>query len=156
MQKTRRILALALPWFPAERILRRHPALKCRPFVLSEEKNGRRIVAACNPAAARAGYAPGLAIADARAIEPDLPVFEKKAEADTAALSQLALWAGRYTPYAAPAEKHTLFLDISGCAHLHGDEKGLAADAIARLAALGFTVLAGIADTPGAAWALAL
>ncbi len=46
-------------------------------------------------------------------------------------------------------------LDISGVAHLFGGEAGLVADGRARLHAQGITALAGVADNPRAAWALA-
>jgi len=151
----RRIMALWFPWFAAERVTRRHPALKGRPFVLCEEMNGRRIIAARNPVAEKAGFKEGMAVADARAILPDLPVFEVQCQADAKALRHLALWAGRYTPFAAPTRDATLFLDISGCAHFYGGEMGLARDAATRLKNFGFAAFAGIADTPGAAWALA-
>jgi protein ImuB len=48
-----------------------------------------------------------------------------------------------------------LFLDISGVAHLWGGEAELMADLRARLLANGLPFRLAIADTPGAAWALA-
>ena len=153
--KTRRILALWLPWFAAERVARRHPAMRSKPFVLAEERNGRRVIAACSRLAETAGFEAGTPIADARAIQPDLPVFDRHPEADSKALRQLALWAVRYTPHAGTGQQHTLMLDITGCTHFHGGEEGLAKDAMNRLKAFGFEAMAGIADTPGGAWAMA-
>ena len=46
-------------------------------------------------------------------------------------------------------------LDVSGVAHLFGDEEGLVADIEARLSRQGFTLALGLADSPRAAWALA-
>lgn len=52
-----------------------------------------------------------------------------------------------------------LMLDVTGCGHLFGPgiegERALLADLTARLARHGFTVRAAMADTAGAAWALA-
>src|SRR5204862_2246837 len=48
-----------------------------------------------------------------------------------------------------------LFLDITGCAHLFGGEAGLLADLTGRLRRFGLSPRLAIADTPGAAWALA-
>jgi protein ImuB len=48
-----------------------------------------------------------------------------------------------------------LALDITGVAHLFGDEAGLVAAATDALGRRGLTVQAGLADTPGAAHALA-
>ena len=46
-------------------------------------------------------------------------------------------------------------LDIQGCAHLFGGETGLLAQVEEDCADLGLTMRAGLADTAGAAWALA-
>ena len=48
-----------------------------------------------------------------------------------------------------------LMLDVSGCAHLFGNETGLFDDLRARLNAMRLTACLGLADTKGAAWALA-
>ena len=46
-------------------------------------------------------------------------------------------------------------LDVTGCAHLFGGEAGLVARIAAEAAGLGFTLRFGLADTLGAAWAVA-
>ncbi len=56
---------------------------------------------------------------------------------------------------AAGAQEDVLYLDITGCAHLFGGESELVADCVARLERQGFHARAAIADTPGAASALA-
>ena len=61
----------------------------------------------------------------------------------------------RYTPWVNVDSADGLWLDITGCAHLFGDEAALIADLEQRLKRLSVTAWAGIADTPGAAWALA-
>ena len=48
-----------------------------------------------------------------------------------------------------------LFLDITGCAHLFGGEAQLLADLGRRLRAFGLVPRLAIADTAGAAWAMA-
>ncbi|MFZ1414397.1 MAG: DNA polymerase Y family protein, partial [Defluviicoccus sp.] len=72
---------------------------------------------------------------------------------------------GRYTPWAAVDPASTgagrlgggggLWLDISGCAHLGGGEAALVHDLLKRMAALGFAATAAVAETAGAAWAVA-
>ena len=49
----------------------------------------------------------------------------------------------------------SLVVDLTGCAHLFGGEEALLAQVEEDCAGLGLTLRAGIADTPGAAWALA-
>ncbi len=48
-----------------------------------------------------------------------------------------------------------MLLDVSGCCHLFGGEAALLEDLQARLAALGYAARAALADTIGAAWAMA-
>ena len=65
----------------------------------------------------------------------------------------------RYTPIVAPWDEASgadgLFLDITGCAHLFGGEERLLADLDRRLRAFGLVPRLAIADTAGAAWAVA-
>ncbi len=86
---------------------------------------------------------------------PALIVADADPEADKALLARLGDWARRYTPLAAIDPPDGLILDIAGSAHLFGGEQTLLDDAVARLAALGFTARAAIAGTPEAAAALA-
>ncbi|MGH7122637.1 MAG: DUF6504 family protein [Acetobacteraceae bacterium] len=77
------------------------------------------------------------------------------APAPEASLRALATWCLRYAPLVALDPPDGLWIDISGCAHLFGNESALLADLLARLAAAGLTARAAIAETPGAAHALA-
>lgn len=131
-------------------------------------------LAAINDAAAEKGIRPGMALADARAALPTLSVASAAPRRDGRALERLARWCGRYGParnverHAGPADPtpatlpceagaddHGLWIDITGVAHLFAGEERLAGDLLARLASFGVTGRAGIADTHGAAFALA-
>ena len=70
-------------------------------------------------------------------------------------LAALRRWAGRFTPWVAEEGAEALVLDITGCAHLFGGEAGLAAQVEAEAADFGLTLRLGLADTLGAAWAVA-
>lgn len=70
-------------------------------------------------------------------------------------LEKLAAWCRRYTPLAAPAPPDGVWLDITGCAGLFGGEAALLADLTHRLAHHDRPVRAALADTPGAAHAIA-
>ncbi len=61
----------------------------------------------------------------------------------------------RFSPAVATLPPDGLFLDIDGAAHLWGGEAGMLADLRARLLANGLPFRLAIADTAGAAWALA-
>jgi len=126
-------------------------------------------LAAVNLAAQTAGLFPGQSLADARALEPGVTVDDADPAGDLAALASFATWCGRYTPWTAvdgleSGSAGGLWLDITGCAHLfapHESDRGkqgeaaLLDDLVRRFAAAGYTARAGLADTPGAAWAAA-
>lgn len=106
-------------------------------------------------AAARAGLGAGMALADARAMRPDLAVFEAEPERDANLLDAIAAWCERYAPVVVCDAPDGLFIDIAGCAHFFGSEDALLADLHARLRAQNLHARAAIAPSPGAAWALA-
>jgi protein ImuB len=127
--------------------------------VLAVDAAGGPRIAAANPAALAEGVSAGDLIADARARVGPLQVRPANPAADDAALRKLALWATRYTPTVALFDEATgadgFFLDITGAAHLFGGEAPLLADLGERLARFGLPAKTAIAETPGAAWALA-
>lgn len=159
----RRILSLWLPWFAVDR-LRRRPGGGAGdgPLALSLRDRGRLYVAAVDRRAQAVGIGPGMPLADARALEPDLSVRDADPVADAAALDRLCAWARHYTPWTAidraeqpAAGAGGLWLDITGCAHLFGGEEELGADLAGRLARAGLQCRVAVADTAGAAWAVA-
>jgi protein ImuB len=168
-----RILSLWLPNLATDRLLRsarraadgREAAGSAldpaRPLATcAGHKGALRLEAVC-ARAAEAGLAPGMMLADARAMVPALQVQAAAPEADARLLADLAAWCERYTPSVAIDRSHehagggALWLDVTGCAHLFGGEAALREDLLARLRRQGLAVAAAIADTPGAAWALA-
>ena len=130
--------------------------------IVARVKNALRLVA-LDATAERLGLTRGMALADARAMIPALAVADDDPAADAALLAAIADWAERYTPLvsiqeawsAGGATGKQITLDITGCAHLFGGESELVGDCVARLERQGFAARAVIADTPGAAAALA-
>src|SRR5271163_3539951 len=156
----RRIMYLWLPRWPIDRRRLSHrknigaPAEKT-PFATVADAAGRRLLAAVNPAATAAGLAPGMPLADALSFLPHLATAVAKPAEDAAALRRLAEWCGRYSPWTAPDGTDGVRIEITGSAHLWGGEKALAADLAARLDRRGVAGRIVIADTLGAAWAMA-
>lgn len=74
---------------------------------------------------------------------------------DHAALQKLALWAQRFTPAAAVDPPDGLLLDITGCQRLFRGEQSLLSQVVSAIESFGVCVRAAIADTVGAAWAVA-
>ena len=171
-----RILSLWLPSLATDRLLRHArrapggrdgerdfgPALDpVRPLAtFVSEKGALRLEAVC-ARAKEAGLGPGMMLADARAMVPMLQVQAAAPAADARLLEDLAAWCERYTPGVAIDRSHehaaggALWLEVTGCAHLFGGEAALRADLLARLRRQGLAAEAAIADTPGAAWAVA-
>jgi len=125
------------------------------PFALVAPGEKGVTLAAVNAAAEREGLGPGLGLSDARARCPHLRSAEAEPESDCNALLKLARWCGRYSPSLNRDGAQGLWIDITGVAHLFGGEATLCEDLVARLTRFGFTARLGLADTLGAAWALA-
>jgi protein ImuB len=126
-----------------------------RPLVTVAAANGHALLAAIDEQASAAGLMPGMVLADARALLPELAVRPSRPEKDAAALAQLADWCARFSPWVAVDGADGLFLDITGCAHLFGGEARMLDDLAQRLQRFGYRLRLAIADTPGAAWAAA-
>ena len=101
------------------------------------------------------GLFAGQKAADAKALVPELDTAEADPQADAEALTALVDWCVRFSPAVAADPPDGLFLDIAGVAHLWGGEFELMADFRRRAAANGLRFRCAVADTPGAAWALA-
>lgn len=126
------------------------------PLVTSLRDANRIIVGAACPRARGLGIVPGMALATARARVSGLDIRPADPEGDLAALHRLAVLAARrWSPVVALSGEDGLFLDLTGTAHLFGGEKAMARRLVRLLARLGYTARIAIADTPGAAWALA-
>ncbi len=186
----RRIVSIWLPAWPIERMRRQtskadrkdnpgkgtetprnaspDAAQQDEPLALVATGRHGLVVTAITAAAAAGGVRPGMALADARALLPDLRARPADPAADRRALINLARWCGRYGPGrnidigsatgSAPSDlllDHGLWIDITGVAHLFGGEAALAADLFRKLAGFGLTARIGRADTLGAAYALA-
>ncbi len=125
------------------------------PFVTSAHDGHRRVIAAVDASARALGLRPGLPLAQAQARIPGLAVAEAEPDADAAALGRLAAWCLRYAPLTAPDPPDGVWIDATGATHLAGGEAALLADLVGRLQWAGFAARAAIADTPGAAHAVA-
>ncbi|TCP39034.1 Y-family DNA polymerase [Rhodovulum marinum] len=151
----RRILSLWFPRLAADRLLRRQRGLPPAPFAVIAETAGAQVIAALNPEAEAAGLRPGQPMRDAMAICPGLVTCPADPAGEAAFLAGLVRWAGRFSPWVAAEPPDALVIDITGCAHLFGGEEALIAEIQADCDRLGLGVRAGLADTRGAAWALA-
>jgi len=137
---------------PTDRIARRCPP---EALVIAAPVKSALRLTAVNDAAAALGLKTGMALADARAMYPQIAVADADEAADRALLEAIADWCDRYTPLVGLDPPDGLMLDVTGCAHLFGGEKALAADLVRRLKAQGYQARVAIADTVGCAWGVA-
>jgi protein ImuB len=150
---TRRILSVWFPRLGAERLTRRAGAAGA--FAVVAEDGPRQVLAALSAGAEAAGLVPGQPLREAQALCPDLRTTPQEPAAEAAFLRALARWADRFSPLVACDGAAGLMLDITGCAHLFGGEAALGAAVVDEATDLGLSARCAIADTPGAAWALA-
>ncbi|MEO1661728.1 MAG: DNA polymerase Y family protein [Pseudomonadota bacterium] len=121
---------------------------------IAEEKNAWRVTHA-NDQALTGGVVAGQALADARAICPDLLTEPGDPVREDLLLRALWRWADALSPRVSLDAPDGLLLDITGCAHLFGGEAEMGQEALTRLNDLQIQAQIGIADTKGGARALA-
>ena len=151
----RRVLSLWFPRFAVERVLRMRRDTLTSPFAVVGLRNGAQILISLNPEAEGAGLAQGQPLRDATAMCPHLLTAPENAPRDAAFLRAMRRWAGKFSPWVAEEAPDALVIDLTGCAHLYGGETALMAQVEEDCADLGLSLRAAIADTRGAAWALA-
>lgn len=96
-----------------------------------------------------------MSVADARARVPELRLVDADPAGDAKALADFADWCSRFSPWTSVDGPDGIWLDVTGCVPLVESEQALAQDLVARAARLNFAARAAVADTPGAAWAVA-
>lgn len=151
----RRFLSIWFNGLSSDWFCNRDPRLRERPFVLSTPSHGRMVVSALNPVSATHGLYKGMAIADARALIPSLEVKDDLLHLKEKLLQRFAQWAIRFTPVVAIDAEDGLILEITGCSHLWGGDRPYLQEIKQKIQSLGYQVRTAIADTIGAAWALA-
>ncbi|WP_066557209.1 Y-family DNA polymerase [Croceicoccus bisphenolivorans] len=159
----RRYLALWFPFLPADRLRieqakhheRPHDTASGPPCVLVSTVRGALRLGAVDAAAQALGLTPGMTLADARAVQPDLVVADMNEAADRHCLQRLARRCIAWSPLVAPAPPDGIVLDIAGVEHLFGGEGGLIAQIEEAMISIGMAVRLAPATTPEAAQALA-
>lgn len=163
----RQVVSIALTRLSTDRLHRRFRRLPAasdlpaeRALVTTVAVNGRRLIDALDHQAEQAGLRPGMPLADAHALVPDLVARDADLAADRQCLEDLADWCGRYAPWTAAEPgivqgQGGIWIDVTGSTHLFGGPEALLADLLSRLRKSGFSARAALGPSPGAAWALA-
>ena len=141
---------LKTDWF-----IRRQPALKDTVLVLAAPDHGRMMITERNLLAQTKDIFIGMTVADAKAIVPSIQVLDDQPELAIKLLTGIAEWSIRFTPIVGIDPPDGISMDVTGCTHLWGGEKQYLTDIYKRLKDFGYSVRVSIADTIGAAWAIA-
>ncbi|MGN7870834.1 Y-family DNA polymerase [Paracoccus sp. 22332] len=154
-----RVISVFLPTWPVDRLRRQAgdaaPSAEA-PLVLAGRVGNRRLVTATDAAAQQLGLHVGMPVSKAQALVPGLRVAPADPAEDAASLERLALWVlQRFSPIVAVDPPDGIVIDSTGADHLHGGEAAMLEALIGRLAMSGVTARAAVADTWGAAHALA-
>ncbi|MEI7969959.1 MAG: DNA polymerase Y family protein [Betaproteobacteria bacterium] len=152
-------LALHLPRLALEVFQRGQPGDTARqhpapPVAVTVPAPGLRVVLA-DAAAVRQGVRPGMTLAAAHALVPDLVARARDPDLELCALESLALWAGQFTPAISLAPPDALLLEIGGCLRLFDGLDALLARARQGIGSLGFDAVLACAPTPSGALMLA-
>jgi protein ImuB len=154
-----RIMCLHLPYLSTDRLRRRDPqslAESRRPLVLTRVVGGAQQVVTVCPWAQAQGVRAGMSLGEAQALVPELRAESARPADDRRLLERLAHWAIRFSPTVEPTEPNALLVDVTGCARLFGGEVNIVRQAVGALTRGGLTARAAIADTVGAAHAVAV
>src|SRR4051794_18801623 len=135
-------------------MIRHQPELMDIPFVLAFPDHGHLRITEVSAVAREKEIEPGMVVADARVILPDVHVFDDKPDLAGKLLNKLCLWCIRFTPVTAVDPPDGLILDVTGCAHLWGSEEEYLRNIVNKLKSFGYHVRAAMADTVGTAWAV--
>ncbi|RWJ00048.1 DNA polymerase Y family protein [Mesorhizobium sp.] len=154
----KRVVSLYLPNWSTDRLRRMTGDAAPRadsPLVVVGRDGSRRIVTA-DPAAAALGVRVGMPAAKAQALAAGLEIRDADPAGDGEALERLALWIlQRVAPIVAADHPDGIVIDTTGADHLHGGEAAMLDGLVGRLAMSGVAARAAVADTWGAAHALA-
>ena len=116
----------------------------------------KRWIAAADRAALKLGLRVGMPAAKAQALVQGLVMIEADPAADLAVLERLTLWAlSQYSPVVAMDPPGGIVMDTEGADHLQGGEDLMLSGLVNRFRGRGLAARAAIADTWGAAHALA-
>jgi len=151
----KRFVSIWFPYLKTDWFSVRQPLLRELPFVLVTPHHGRKLISAANEQAVKRSICTGMVAADAKAIFPSLQVIDDEAGLSQRLLKRMAEWCIRFSPCVAVDGDEGLILDATGCAHLWNGDAGYLNDITSRFCNYGYTVRVAIADTIGAAWAVA-
>lgn len=167
---SQRILCLWFPNWPIQRLVVEQVELRKQRIILFRRDSRRgRVVSAASPLAIKEGVCEGMPVSEAKSLlnsSGRFTIFEHDLEQDVRGLETLSDSLEEFSPvvglevidsreFKRGRRPNSLFLDVTGLAHLFGDETQLARQLLLHCDGLGYLPRIAIADTVGEAWGLA-
>jgi protein ImuB len=146
------------PKWPIQRLRNERPELRRTELVLFAAQAQRPFVTQCTSRAERLGVRAGLPLSEAKAFLPRAVFLPADDPADLGALRQLALECQRFSPLVGledGPQPESLLCNIDGCTHLWGGEAQFLEHVWGYWQDRGYDIQLAVADSVGAAWALA-
>jgi protein ImuB len=152
-----RVVSIYLPTLPIDRIRRNNPSVPAdQPLVVVAKSGAKRWLSAVDANAAKIGLRVGMPAAKAQALVQGLTMVDADPAADAAKLEQLTCWAlSQYSPIVAMDAPDGIVMDTEGADHLQGGEEIMLSTLTNLFRSRGLMATAVVADTWGAAHALA-
>ena len=150
---SKRYLAIWFPHLLTDQMAIRQKLLKGQAYALTSLERNKEMMVHVSHQAHALGLRPHMPLADARIAVPSLQVFKYEAQQQQQLLQEMAEWFIRYTPQVAINPPDGLFLDLTGCTVWKSETQHLAE--IGERFSQKYHIKMAIADTLGAAWALA-
>ncbi|HKD69246.1 MAG TPA: DNA polymerase Y family protein [Candidatus Binataceae bacterium] len=140
----RRIACLLVKELPLAAMVRANPELRAAAFALSIGKGPRAPLGFVSAAARHAGVIPGMTVAQASAVAPDLTVFARDSALEQAAADALLDVAESFSPIVEAGDPGRVYLDLAGLRGLYGAEDDMAAELARRVRQVGMEADIGI------------
>lgn len=152
-----RVVSVFLPTLPTDRVRRADPSIPAEaPLVVVARSGSKRWLSAVDANAKRLGLRSGMPAAKAQALVQGLVMVDADPCADRAALERITRWAlSQYSPIVAVDPPDGIVMDTEGADHLQGGEGPMLSRLVNSFRAKGLPARAVVADSWGAAHALA-
>ena len=124
-------------------------------IAVSDQQGSKRWIADCHDTLAPAGICPGLGLASAYALVPELLVYPRQPRAEQRALHQVATWAYGLSSQVSVSPPDMVLAEISGSLRLLGQQGPWRQVLKDGLMQLGYQASLSLAPTPAAARVLA-
>ncbi len=141
-----RIACILVPNFPIAAIMRANPDLHLTPLAISNTLAPHSELIAVSTRARKSGVYPGMTIAQARSIIPELAVVNHSEAAETSAMDAVADAAESISPLVEKGDAGRVWLDLAGLERLMGTEEAIASELEKRVGQVGMEAAVGIAS----------